>query len=169
VRVFEEFALLGLANVVYFDGAGVRTVASGLTYANGLALSPGGATLYVTETTGRALLSYAVEDETGALKLTRRLPLAFGLDNIDVDSSGMLWITGHPKLYDFVAHAADGAHPSPSQVVTVTLTPSGEAAVDTRFMDKGTLLSGASIAVADQGKMFVGSVFEADFLVCDLS
>ncbi len=167
-RLLEDYALLGRASVVYFDGAAATTVADGLTYANGLRLSPDGGMLYVAETTGRALSLFSVERATGALKLSSRIPFELGLDNIDIDVTGTLWVTGHPKLFDFLAHAADPARLSPSQVVTVRLPPGDAPEIQTRFLDKGALLSGSSIALADQGKLMIGSVFESDFLVCDL-
>jgi hypothetical protein len=38
-HVFEDFAMLSTASLVYFDGTSARTVASGLRYANGVQLS----------------------------------------------------------------------------------------------------------------------------------
>ncbi len=167
-RMMEDYALLGQAGVVYFDGAAAIQVADGLTYANGLRLSPEGDTLYVAQTTGRALALFDVERSTGALKPKARISFSFGLDNIDVDASGTLWIAGHPKLFDFIAHAADPARLSPSQVVTVDLSAGGAPEIVTQLLDKGALLSGASIALSHDDKMVVGSVFGPDFLICDL-
>jgi len=167
-RLVEDYALWGQANVVYFDGTAAIPVATGLTYANGVNLSPDGDTLYVAETTGRRIARFDVERATGALKFRATVPLGFGVDNIDVDADGVLWVAGHPKLFEFLAHAADPARLSPSQAVSVRFTPGAAPEIRTRFADDGTRISGASIAVAGQGKLVLGSVFGPDFLVCDL-
>ena len=90
-----------------------------------------------------------------------------GLDNIDVDSEGNLWIGAHPRLLDFAAHAQDPKNLSPSAVVKVT--PAGDAtAFETIYVNTGEEISGGSVAVHDESRLVIGSVFEPKYLNCTL-
>lgn len=162
----ENYLQLPRANVVYFDGKGFRPVADGIRFANGLGLSPDGSRLYLAETTGFAVRTYARDRDSGALTLLSSTPVPNGADNIDMAPDGALWLAGHPHLLDFVAHAADPAKLSPSEVLR--LVPQGDGlTVETILADPGHLISGASVATYAGPKRFlVGSVFEEKVLDC---
>ena len=44
---------------------------------------------------------------SGALSFDKRIKTNTGPDNIDVAEDGALWIGGHTKVFDFLAHAED--------------------------------------------------------------
>ncbi len=167
-RLIEDYALLPLASVVYFDGVAGRVVAKGLTYANGIALSQDRTTLYVAETTGRSLKIFQRDVPSGNLRLTASIFAGFGLDNIDIDAGGTVWITGHPKLFAFLAHAADAGKRSPTRVVRLVSDDHGQMHFQTVYLEPGAILSGGSIAARRQDRLLIGSVFEPVFLMCDL-
>ena len=90
-----------------------------------------------------------------------------GLDNIDVDSDGNLWIGAHPRLLDFLGHAQDPKKLSPSAVVKVT--PAGDStSFETIYVNTGEELSGSSVAVHDKGRLVIGAVFDPKYLNCTL-
>lgn len=123
-RTLEGYLRLPWSNVVYFDGEVFRVAAEGLTYANGINLSPDGRHLYVAEVTRSRVREYRRDPATGRLEEKRRLNVGFGVDNIEVDPvSGDLWIGGHVKLLSFVRHMNSPAVPAPSQVVRIALGP----------------------------------------------
>lgn len=162
----ENYLQLPRANVVYFDGKALRVVADGIRFANGLGLSADGSRLYVAETTGFAVRTYARDAASGALRLLSSTPVPNGVDNIDMAPDGSLWIAGHPHLLDFVAHAGDASKLSPSEVLR--LTPQGDGlAVETVLTDPGNLISASSVAaVAGPKRFLVGAVFEEKILDC---
>jgi len=167
-RTLEIYLLLPRANVVYYDGTVPRVVAEGLRFANGIALSHDRSKLYVAETLGREIRTYDVQPVAGGLTLQSAFPLPSGLDNIDVDAAGNLWVAGHPKLFDFIDYAGDASRPSPSEVfkvMTANGNPNGFTAIYTGL---GTRIGGASVGAVDDGQLLIGSVFDPKILDCTL-
>ena len=166
-RTLEEYLQLARANLVYFDGQKFSPAAQGLTYANGLALSPDGKTLYAAETVAQAVRVYDRDPGTGALTLRRVVDAGSGVDNIDVDPQGNLWIGAHPQLLTFVAYAGDPAKTSPSQVLEI-VPGDGDFKVREVYLGDGRELSGSSVAVKYKDRVLIGSVFDPRFLICPL-
>jgi len=167
LRSLEDYLRLGWANVVYFDGEGFEEAASGLSYANGINLSPDGKRLYVAEVTHSRIREYARDTETGGLEELRRFDTGFGVDNIEVDpETGVLWLGGHVKLLTFTRHASDAEVLAPSQAARVRLDREVPA-VETVFLDNGELISGASVSAGRDGRLLIGSVFEPHIVLCE--
>lgn len=166
LRPIETFLRLPWANVVYFDGAALSTVAEGLHYANGIALSPDGTRVYVAETAARALDVFRRDPETGALDLVTRTVLASGPDNLSVTADGAIWIAAHPRMLAYLRHAQDPAVRSPSQVLRVAVDERGGVTADEVLLDDGGLISGSSVALPLGDRFLVGSVFERHLLDC---
>ena len=98
MQVLENYLQLKLSNVVYFDGLRFLEVVSGIGYANGINVSADGNTLYLCAVTEGALHIYNRDIASGKLVLREKLDLATGVDNIEIDSTGGLWIGAHPQL-----------------------------------------------------------------------
>ena len=170
-ETLEDFLLLPRANVVHFDGAKGKIVATGFNYANGINHSADGKYIYVAETTGRKLSAFSRDTQTGALTIAESVNVAYGLDNIDVASDGQLWIAGHPRMLDFLNHARDEKQHSSSAVLTLQLAGTAtlpEVKPDTIYLNTGDEISGSSVAVSHNGRLVIGSVFEKFFLNCTL-
>ena len=165
-KLIEDFLRLGRGSVVYFDGDQAREVASGIAYANGVAINPQATVVYVASTTEGELRRYGRDEETGDLELIEAQSLGTGLDNIEVDRHGNLWIAAHPHLMSFMRHAGNPSTPSPSEVLWVDPLRNLDPSVRPVWLDLGTELSGASVALPFGGRFVVGSVFEEHFLVC---
>ena len=166
LRQLEDYLRLPWANVVYFDGNSFAEVADGLSYANGINLSPDGSHLYVAEVSRNRIQVYQRDPASGSLALQQSIDVGFGADNIEIDPvTGDLWIGGHPRLLTFVRHAADADVLSPSQVMRVRPGTSGYT-VSTELVDTGELISGASVGAWHSGRLLIGSVFEDHILDC---
>src|SRR6056297_4355174 len=164
-RTLEDYLRLGWANAVYFDGDEFHEAADGLSYANGINLSPDGSRLYVAEVTHGRIREYARNAESGVLDELRRFDVGFGVDNIEVDpDTGGLMLGGHVKLLTFTRHAADADVLAPSQAAR--LLPGNPVEVETVFLDDGQLISGASVATTRDDALLLGSVFEPHLVVC---
>lgn len=167
-RVVETFARMPWSGLGFFDGTKASVAVSGLRYANGVAVSRDGATVFVSETTGRRLLAFSRDAATGALTERAALMTQAGLDNISIGDDGALFIGAHPKMLEFLGHAKDPAHHSPSQVLRATYT-NGAFELGDVALDDGALLSGSSVAVPlGSGRTLIGSVFEPHVLDCQL-
>lgn len=165
-RVVETFARMPWSGLGHFDGTKASVAVSGLRYANGVAVSRDGATVFVSETTGRRLLAFSRDATSGALTQRAEVMTEAGLDNISIGDDGALLVGAHPKMLEFLGHAKDPAHHSPSQVLRVTYT-NGALEVTDVAIDDGSTISGSSVAVPlGGGRTLIGSVFEAHVLDC---
>lgn len=164
-RMLEDYLRLNLASVVYFDGEVFHTALGGLTFANGIEINGSGDEIYVAETTDGRVGSYTIDPESGDLEFKRKWDLKYGVDNIDVAADGSLWIGGHPKLLDFVAHSQDPRVLSAGKVVRID--PASKEEPKRIFQTDGDIISGLSVAAEYAGKIVMGQVFGDGLLVCE--
>ena len=165
-KTLEDYLNLKRSGVVYYDGHGFRPVAEGIGYANGIALGPGGQTIYVCATTEGSVRVYQRNVISGALTLQQTVECGTGVDNVEVDDTGTLWIGAHPKPFNFVMHARSDRYRSPSEVIALTRGPAGEFSQQVVYLDDGSELSGSSVGSVYRNRLLIGSVFEPFFLDC---
>lgn len=127
------------------DGS-VTKVADAENFTNGLALSPDGATLYVTDRT--KILAFDIS-ENGTVHNQRVFATlsqdtqGFGGDGMTADRAGRLYVTGDAGVYVFDQHGAElGIIPVPRRAITLTFAGP----------DRRTLYVGAMGAVTPEGK-----------------
>lgn len=159
----EAYFGLPLSSVSYFDGTQGEIVARGIAYANGINISAYGAEVYVAELLARRVRVYDRDGATGALTANRVLPVPTAPDNIEVDERGDLWIGGHPRVFDFVAHAADASAHAPAHAIRLN-PQTGESETALLMLD-GTL-NASSVAAMRDGVLIVGAVFDDHVLIC---
>tara|TARA_R110002096_G_scaffold22748_1_gene73012 strand:- start:1092 stop:2138 length:1047 start_codon:yes stop_codon:yes gene_type:complete len=159
----EAYFGLPLSSVSYFDGESGDMVAHGIAYANGINISADGSEVYVSELLARRVRVYDRDASSGALSANRALPVPTAPDNIEIDERGDLWIGGHPRVFDFVAHAADASAMAPSHAVRLN-PQTGETETALLVMD-GTL-NASSVAAMRDGVLLVGAVFDDHILIC---
>lgn len=163
----EQFLQLPRSRLVYFDGKSASVAASDLKYANGVNGARDGTQIYVAEATGLGVRFYDRDPTTGALTLKNNVFVGAAVDNLDVDVQGRVWAVAHPHPLDFLYHARDPKHLSPTQVLLFEPKPGGDGGtVRQVYLDLGGELSGGSVAAVHGGRMLVGSVFEAKYLDC---
>jgi arylesterase/paraoxonase len=96
-KTLEEYLQLANSNVVFYDGQDFTVVASDLAYANGINISRDGTVLYVVETVGEKIALFTRNTDTNELMFQQSIDMDSGIDNIELDSEGNLWIGSHPK------------------------------------------------------------------------
>lgn len=165
----EEYMRLRLSSVVFYDGNAFREAAGGIGYANGINIGADGRTVYVCAVTERSLHVYDRDPATHRLVHRAKLKLDTGVDNIEVDPAGALWIGAHPKLLSFVKHSKDPSALSPSQVLQLTPRSDGGFVVEEIYLNNGEELSGSSVAAFRGGRLLIGGVFDPHFLDCRMS
>ncbi|MEX0300438.1 MAG: SMP-30/gluconolactonase/LRE family protein [Kordiimonas sp.] len=164
-RMLESYGRLKRGGIAYGDASGIRKIEGGLIFPNGLQLTPDGQTLFVAETTGERFLEYARDTQTNALTLISETEIDSGLDNLEWDADGNLWIGSHPRAIDFPAHGKDADARSPSQVLKVSFNEEG-LEVEEVYLNDGNPLSGSSVGAPYSNGFLIGAVFEPFILDC---
>lgn len=165
LSMLEAYMALPFSSLVYYDGENGRIIEDGLTYANGINQSADGETVYVAEFLKRRIAAYDRDPETGALKKRRTWKVNTGPDNIEVAQDGALWIAGHSKVFDFLAHAEDESEIAPSHVIR--LDPETGETRDV-FISTGGEINGSSVGAVFDDTLIVGAVFDGHVIVCPL-
>jgi arylesterase/paraoxonase len=165
-RTLEEYLQLPWAYVLYYNGDRFQKAAGDLVYANGINISRDNKTVYVAATISGGIFVYDRDIESGALNLTEFIDAGTGVDNIEIDEEGNLWLGAHPKLLTFVKHAKDPTVKSPSQVLKITWGKDKSYSLKEVYLSDGTPMSSSSVAAVYKDILLIGSVFEDRFLLC---
>ena len=164
-RTIEEYFRREISNVLYYDGSRFHEAVGGIGLPNGVNASPDGRTLYVASTITGSIRTFDLDPSSGRLSPKGRIEIGSGVDNIDVDAEGRLWVAAHPKLLTFVRHVSDPAVLAPSQVFRID---PASARVEEVYLDLGSGIAGSSVAAFDDGRLLIGTVFDPKFLDCQL-
>jgi len=167
-RTAEEYLQLARSYVLYYDGQNFRKVAEDISYANGINVSHDGMTIYVAVCVGLKINVYDRDMASGALQLIKEIPLGTGIDNIELDAEGNLWVAAHPQLLTFTRHAKEASKLSPSEILKISFMSNGDYKIAQIYLNNGDEISGSSVGAVFGQKLLVGSVFEKHFLVCEM-
>lgn len=157
----EDYLQLSNRNVIHYRDGVYSEAAANLAMPNGINASHDGRLLYVSTTIGQEFVTYDRETETGRLREINRQHLGSGLDNIDIDINGDIWIGSHPKLFSFVGHATDKSKLAPSQIFKLShADEQGAYDVEEVFLSDGSDISASSVGAVYNGDLFIGAVFD---------
>jgi arylesterase/paraoxonase len=168
LRVMEDYLKLRLSNVVFYDGSSFIEVAASIGYANGINVGSDGKIIYLCAVTELTLHIYDRDLSSGKLDLREKINLGTGVDNIEKDKDGDLWIGSHPKLLTFVRHAKDQSRISPSQVLHLIPRTAGGYDIEEVYLNRGEEISASSVAAVRKMRMLIGAVFDPKFLDCKM-
>lgn len=160
----ENYLGLALSNVIYFDGESYREVADGIAYANGINFDSKKNLLFVASPRDFLVKVYEKRPE-GTLDFVENIDCHTGVDNIEIDTSGTLWIGCHPDLLHFTRYAAGKEKHAPSEIITIDYRSEGDYEVRAIFEDDGTLISASTVAIPMRFRIFIGSVMDNKVLV----
>jgi len=132
-------------------------------------VSADGKTLYVGSTTGGSVFVFRIDPASPIVEARGASEIGTGVDNIEVDREGDLWIGAHPKLLTFVQHTGDASRIAPSQVIRVAAPDSEAPLVEEVLLSLGEDLSGSSVAAVQGDRLLVGSVMDDGILDCRIS
>lgn len=157
-----------LGSVVHHKDGRWTEVATGIAFANGIALAPDGGALYVAGTRDKALYVFRRDPRTGTLGAeSRTIVIGSGVDNLTWTDGNTLVLAAHPSLFPFVLHASGVRQRSPSEVYRVDV--SGARAPELVFADDGTRVSAASTAILWRDRLYMGQVFSPGVIACSLT
>ncbi len=168
-RKVEEYLQLANSYVLYYDGSEFRKAAGDIAYANGIAISPDGRIVYVAAVVGRYIRVFERDGKTGILTHRQDIDLGTGVDNIEIDEQGTLWVGSHPQMLTFVKHSGDASVLSPSQVLKISSDSDGTYNIKEVYLNTGEEISASSVAAVYRNRMLIGAVFDDHFLDCTFS
>ncbi len=163
MAILEAYMALPFSSVAYFDGENGAIATKSMAYANGINISVDGATLYVAEFLERRIAVFDRNAQTGALKKRGVIKVNTGPDNIEIAKNGALWVAGHTKAFEFLAHAKDASAIAPSHVVRID--PQTGENRDVFISIEGEINASSAGAVWDD-TLIVGAVFDGHVMVC---
>jgi len=164
----EDFVGLKRSNVGYYDGSTYTIVAEEIAYANGINYDSERSLLYVASPRGFHVKVYEVKPD-GRLDHQANLPCHSGVDNIELDASGRLWIGCHPKLLSFTLYAEGQSEYAPSELLVIDYNTEQDYRVRSVYVSDGHDMSGATTAVPYKDKVYVGNVMDDHFIILDKS
>lgn len=169
-RGLKDLMMIGTGNVCYYDGQKVtKTSIEGLKYANGINRSMDGTRLYVAASSARAIVVVSREPATGALKESSVVYTGTGVDNIELDPAGNLWVGCHPQLLKFLAHAKNENALSPSEIIKLTPSDNGGFTQETIYMNDGSGISASSVGAVYKDYLLIGPVFQRHFVIAKMN
>jgi len=164
-RMQEMVLGRGLSALAYYDGARMRAAATGLKSAAGIAASPDGRTVYVSETAGNRLQVFERDAASGALRAKSMIDVGSAPDNLFVEPDGTVWLAAHAKTVALVRHFGNAENPAPTQIFRMK---PGSSSLEEVFLDTGERFSAGSVAAVRGRRMLVGSITERRILDCTL-
>lgn len=165
-KLAEEYLGLAISNVVYFDGNSYKEVAKGIAYANGINYDPNRNLLYVASPRGFLVKVYNINKD-GSLSFIEDISCGTGVDNIELDKEGNLWVGAHPNLLRFKAYAKGKKETSPSEIIKITYYKKEEYSVEKIYIENGEDMSGSTVAAIFGNLIFAGNVMDDKFLILE--
>ncbi len=163
-KLAEEYLGLARSTVIYFDGKSYRTVAKQIAYANGINVDQTRNLLYVASARGFLVNVYTIQQD-GSLSFIEDIPCKTGVDNIELDQDGHLWIGAHPNLLRFQAYAKGNEKTAPSEIIKIDYREKGDYTVDKIYVSDGTDMSASSVAAPFGDLIMVGNVMDNKVLI----
>lgn len=165
-RSFKDLLQIGMGNICYYDGQKIiKTPFEGLKYANGINKSADGKKIYVAETTAKKITVFDRNIETGILTKTNEIETGTGVDNIELDTEGSLWVGCHPQMLKFLGHAKDENALSPSEIIKIKLLDNGKFEQTTVYLNDGSEISASSVGAVYKDKLLIGPVFQGHIVI----
>ncbi|XP_043824890.1 serum paraoxonase/lactonase 3-like isoform X5 [Dromiciops gliroides] len=143
----------------------VKEVANGLSFANGITVSPDRKYIYVAAVTSHSIHVMKRHDNW-TLTQEKVLNLGTLVDNLSVDpATGDIWAGCHPSGKKLLMY--DPADPPGSEVLRIQRLLSPTPTVTRVYANNGSVLQGSTVAVVYNKKLLVGTLFHKT-LYCDL-
>ncbi len=176
-KTLEGFFRFRSGNIVFYDGNSVRKAyKKRIGFANGIQYLPDSSFLFVGSSLEKRLYLFYVNEDF-SLTLLRKKKMKTALDNLEWDTEGNLWITGHSNLIKFISHSMNEKKKSPWDILKLTpehFQDFSKKNVPCWHFPKNfqntenCKYSGASVFVMYKNKGLVGSVFEPYILLINI-
>ena len=166
-RLVEEYGNLAISNVLYHDGQNLNLAAKGISFANGINYDLQRNLLFVASPRRFCVKVYDVKEDY-SLEFIEDIPCGTGVDNIEFDEEGNLWIGSHPDLLHFASYAKQKKDTSPSEIIKIEYRNKGDFTVTSVYENNGSELSGTSVATPFNNLIFAGTVKDDKMLILQM-
>ena len=163
-RLLEDYGNLAVSNVLYFDGQQFTEAATGISFANGINIDSERNLVFLASPR-RFLIKVYEKGEDNSLTFIEDIPCGTGVDNIEFDADGNLWVGCHPNLLRFTAYAKGKKETSPSEVLKISYRDKGDFSVESIYTNDGSQVSATSVAAPFGNLLFVGNVKDDQMLI----
>jgi len=163
-RLTEDYLGRSLSNVIYFDGTSYREVANGIAYANGINYDVKRNLLFVASPRKFLIKVYNVLTD-GSLEFIEDIDCGTGVDNIEFDKEGQLWVGAHPNLLRFTSYAKGKKEYSPSEIIKIDYRGTNDYSVEIIYLEDGKTMSGSTVAAPFDKYILTGNVMDDTFLL----
>jgi len=163
-RLVEDYGGLSVSNVIYFDSQNYIEVADGIAYANGINYDTKRKLLFVASPRKFLVKVYARNDD-GSLNFIENIDCNTGVDNIEFDTEGNLWIGAHPNLLRFASYAKGKKETSPSELIKINYKAKGDYTIEQIYIEDGSIMSASTVAAPFGNLILTGNVMDDNFLV----
>ena len=162
--LLEDYVGLPLSNIIYFDGEDYLEVASGISYANGINFDRKRNLIFVASPR-KFLVKVYKKNTNGSLEFIEDIHCGTGVDNIEFDSEGHLWIGAHPNLLKFAAYNKGKAAHSPSEIIRIDYRNTNDYSIETVYLEDGSNMSASTVAAPFGDYLITGNVKDDTFLI----
>jgi len=162
----ENYLGLKWSETVYFDGENYRVVANNSSYANGINYDKKRNLVYLAGVRDFSIKVYQ-RQENGDLTFIEEIDCGTGVDNIELDSEGNVWIGCHPNMLAADAFMKGKSDKSPSEIIKITYRKKGDYDVETVYLNDGTEMSVSTVAAIYKDLLLVGNVCDEHFLILE--
>jgi len=162
--LLEDYLGLPLSNIIYFDGEDYLEVASGISYANGINFDRKRNLIFVASPR-KFLVKVYKKNTNGSLEFIEDIHCGTGVDNIEFDSEGHLWIGAHPNLLKFAAYNKGKAAHSPSEIIRINYRNTNDYSIETVYLEDGSNMSASTVAAPFGDYLITGNVKDEAFLI----
>jgi arylesterase/paraoxonase len=163
-RLVEEYGNLAISNVLYFNGQEYSEAAGGVSFANGINIDTARNLVFVASPR-RFLVKVYEPKEDSSLEFIEDIPCGAGVDNIEFDQEGNLWVGAHPDLLHFASYAKQKKKISPSEILKIEYRGLGDFTVESIYENDGSQLSATSVACPYGDLIFAGTVKDDKLLI----
>jgi hypothetical protein len=153
-----------MSTVVYYDGEQMKIVAGRLSFASGIAVSPDGRTVYVSESARGRIATFERDIASGALTRAPNIDVPGSPRNLTVDQDGALWVSNHPNAVPFMDFLQDSNNRAATQILKVTpgaksnvQVEKADQQVEEIYVNDGAELSAGTSAAPRNSTQFIAS------------
>ena len=162
----ENYLGLQWSETIYFDGENYRIVANESSYANGINYDKKRDLVYLAGVRDFGIKVYK-RAENGDLNFVEVIDCGTGVDNIELDSKGNIWIGCHPNMLAADAYMKGKKDKSPSEIIKINYRHKGDYDVETVYMNDGSEMSASTVSAIYNDLLLVGNVCDEHFLVLE--
>lgn len=163
-KLAENYLGLEWCETVYYDGQNYRVVHRGLSYANGINYDPVRELIYIAAVR-QSTLNVFKRAENGDLLFIEAIHCGTGVDNIELDSAGDIWIGCHPNAIYANEFIKGNRATAPSEIIRISYRDKGDYDIKTVYLNDGSAMSASTVSANYDDLMLLGNVCDDHFIV----